>query len=209
MQKRILFLNSGGLDSLCVAKITREQYPDAYIKSLFFDFGTPNANRATVASKLISEKYCDDWEKLYFKKETPEGQVDAASLFWTDCKYLGTQVTAFPHLPFQNLYFYFMAFAYAVCNDFEYVLTGIKHDSIRKREFFIYFHKFIRSVSTFAMLELLPKLETPLMGEPKELIYHICKDDDLLEYTVSCNLEEECGHCSKCTSRAEFGIIQK
>ena len=107
------------------------------------------------------------------------------------------------HVPHFGLLLIVTAFAYAAANGFGVVMSGIKSEA-RKPEFFPYFSKVLESAKlTRSEVEL----ETPLFDAPFPLVYHIIRDDPLLQATWSCNELEACGQCVKCKLRQERGIV--
>ena len=196
---KVLMLNGGGLDSLCMAKLAREQNPDAFVQSLYVSYGLPSAPHTAKSAQRIADRYCNAHEAFYMQKQTGDQKV-SASLFTTSPTAAGN---LFRHVPHYGLLLIVTAYSYAIANGFTHILCGIKKEA-RSPEFFKYFEK---TLKTAKLTGSQPILETPLFDAEFALIHHLIKDDPLITKTWSCNEDHECGVCVKCQLRKKFAII--
>lgn len=56
MKEKIVVLNSGGFDSVCLCHYVRDQHPDAEIHSLHFEYGNRNRLMETHCAKKVCKK---------------------------------------------------------------------------------------------------------------------------------------------------------
>ena len=56
IMSKIVVLNSGGFDSVLMAHVVREEYPDTEIHDLFFDYGQKSVQQERECSTKVSEK---------------------------------------------------------------------------------------------------------------------------------------------------------
>ena len=56
MKEKIVVLNSGGFDSVCLCHWVRDNYPDAELHSLHFEYGNRNRIMETHCAKKVCRK---------------------------------------------------------------------------------------------------------------------------------------------------------
>lgn len=195
---KFLILNGGGIDSLCVAKIIKDQYPNIPTLSLYCNFGSPQRLKASKAAKLIANKYYNEHKELFLGEHKEGGTLSYANLLTANHR------VVFPIIPNLNMQLFSVGQSLGIQQNCTHMISGVKHEIFNKGAL-INYDNILKNTRLYRGL----KLEAPLFLTRFSLIYHIVKDDSLLHQTWSCNFDEECGECHKCKVRKEYGIVYK
>lgn len=187
MNDKIVVLNSGGFDSVCLMHLTRELYPSAAIHSIFFEYGNylveekyarKVANNVNAVFKKI-ELPIFDWTKNDFYKDFKQGAND--------------------YLEMRNLIFLSYALSYAESIQADFIGCAITVTA--DEQYYDTSLKFIEDFSRIAEAKNI-KIWTPYRGkEKKDMVYDLLKYKITKEDFVSCNFaldDEPCGECEKC-----------
>lgn len=177
----MIFLNSGGLDSLATAIILTEQ--GHTLRSLFLNIGQPNTVPAQAAAQKIADRYCVDHVAL---------EVFGANPITREKKE-GTAV------PFLSNFVMLVGAMYASSKGIGYVVTG---GNIASAEFNDAFMAFCRAGTITPLVVPI----RPMSDKNSDEIYPLIENDPLLKETYSCRVYPKCGGCGKCLIRKEKGI---
>jgi 7-cyano-7-deazaguanine synthase in queuosine biosynthesis len=192
---KFLLLNGGGLDSLAVAKLARQQYPDSRIESVYFGYGSPSEPKTSAGARAIAEAYCDKHDH-YNMCKNENGVITPLSNMLVPLN------QDFWGIPFWGAWLLVNGYVQATHRGMDVLLSGIWGDGYRP-EINVYLEKFM------ACSKITPKRvvhEAPLFGIDRELVNEIVKDDPIVGKTWSCNSLTACGKCRKCLFRKLFDI---
>jgi 7-cyano-7-deazaguanine synthase in queuosine biosynthesis len=207
MGKKVITLNSGGMDSLIAIKRLHERGYEQH--SVYVDLGQPNRERAKESALNIAEQYCDFHEILTLSS-------DSRSTFSTSNRIAGKfQGKHKERIPFTDLVFPVIAAVLVVCEDADFLsLGGFKpipgtpgYNSLahyNRIDHLINTHN--ENVgSKIALLQPYEDLGTSFDDVLRlALSLRITKEE--LGKTISCNSAEPCGYCMKCEMRKKYGI---
>lgn len=188
MKEKIVLLNSGGFDSVCLAYEIRAKYPEAEIHSLFFDYGQKTVNTERRCSNDVAEK-------LGFTHR----EMTIPSFSWSHCA-LTDGSSDDQYINQRNLIFLSYAISYAESIGAHLILVafikpdeGIQYYSDTSPEFV---DKINMITNTLGI-----EVEAPFIDFTKHGLlmsiarFHGIKRNDF----ISCSLSEEpCGECSDC-----------
>ena len=194
--KAILF-NSGGLDSLCTAKILRTQFPDLFIQSIFLSHGGKYEDIICETSKLVAKEYCDNHREFYFREKNSDGTFQNTGGVPLDHP-------RYKQITYRSLNLLQFGYSFALVNDFDTIFLGLK--SIDYQDNLV--PAFLKLAKTSKMREFNPnlKIEFPIWDYSQDKVFDIIKDDPLLTKVYSCMRVPECGICLKCEWRKRYGI---
>lgn len=195
---RVLWLNSGGPDSLVAAlQLRREWGDDIAYRSLYVDFNPHNRERALAGA----ETNCDllDVEDRVVLPASPGED------WW-----FFNRKNYFTH-PYLALYLHTVAAGYALHNGIEHVVSGFRGDASGPK-FPGLLQELIVMTGPGNDKDRCPILHFPLAGmEPTvEQTYRLAQEFEVpLAHTWSCNAYPPCGHCRKCAGRDFLGLPQE
>lgn len=178
----MIFLNSGGLDSLATASVLSNQ--GHTLHSLFLNLGQKNLAPAKAAAVKIASKYCvSHYTLVAFPNDnfTISGQYS---------------------VPFNTALMHIIATVYARSKGYNYIASGARG--------VVDDQKFNEALLNLLRTSHINKLVTPIRplsdkaGFPD--VYSIIQKDSLLGQTYSCRKEIKCGECDKCLLRIEYSI---
>jgi 7-cyano-7-deazaguanine synthase in queuosine biosynthesis len=192
---KFLLLNGGGLDSLAVAKLTRQQYPDAVIESIHFRCGHDSEEKLAAGARAIADAYCTTHDE-YFLAKSKDGQLVPGGDMTVTLK------NNFVGVPFWGAWLLVNGFVFATRRKADVLLTGIWADGYRP-EILTWIDKLLHSslITPFNVIH-----EAPLYGVDRALIHYIVEDDPVLDKTWSCNSSIPCRNCRKCQFRKDFNL---
>jgi 7-cyano-7-deazaguanine synthase in queuosine biosynthesis len=196
--RNILILNSGGMDSLAVAKLMRQEYPassDVSIRSLFVGTGLPNESRSRIAARAVAATYCDSHDEL-FVRQADGSEADLARPL----------VGHLFGVPYYSLMMLTFGLAYGMRHNCHYVVSGMKPDALGPGYMDALKTVLAESLSTSRSTWIKPQLLMPVLEISNDDIFSLIKDDPLFSQTVSCNQAEPCGRCGKCILRTKLGV---
>lgn len=190
----ILLLNGGGLDSLCLAKLTREQYPTDHIESIHIIYGNPAATEQSNAASKIADKYCDAHKTLTMMDGSDPLSLATNLPISSNPDFIG--------IPFYASLLFVNGYSYAVKNEYDVVLMGLKTPYTKD-----YKDALERFINMSTITKIRPKIEFPFLesGINDEAVFNYIRDD-IVSDTYSCNQSPACGVCSKCAFREDKGI---
>jgi 7-cyano-7-deazaguanine synthase in queuosine biosynthesis len=179
---KVVLLNSGGVDTLAVAKMYKDQGHEVH--SLYISLGQENNKKASTAAKKIAKEYCASHHSVEVSGLAP------------------IVINGFLTMPFQMLTIFVIGACYARQIGCDYIASGNKKQVISDN-FKQMFADYLRtSRITEPVIPMMPLAE---YGSMKE-VYDFVKDEPLLKQTVSCNHKELCKTCIKCIERQQLGI---
>lgn len=195
----IVLCNSGGLDTLVVAKILFNQGYKIY--SVHCDFGQQNRERVKTAMEYIADKYCELGKEIVFARS------DVRDSFATT-KMLKDGSNSRLRVPYTGTFFPFIAGMIAHNLEIDYLAVGIKSDVDHPIS---RYKKVIGDIIGDPSIEkgnviLFPIGHYETMDEVVErgLLEGLTIEE--MNQTVSCNQEITCGLCRKCRDRLRLGI---
>lgn len=197
MSERIIVLNSGGFDSVTLLNFVCNEYPDAEITSLFFNYQQRNL-------ELEREKARNAVKKLRPNYMINHLEVDIAPIFWTNSSlYNDTTIGGNQYMEMRNLIF--LSYALSLAENikankiFMGIIYGGNYTDTNKN--------FIEATKQYVKNILNIDFETPFSEFDKFSIAILAKAFGIkIEDTFSCNTpikNEEgnlipCGVCGDC-----------
>lgn len=180
----IVLLNSGGLDSLAVAMLLKEQ--KHIVHSLYIDLGQRSKAKGIVACRRIADAYCDSHEVI---------------VMFPDDRYL-IEMKNGPNLPFMGAALFILGSVYARSKGIDFIASGLKGDSNKDDFNTRFLHLLKASKMTKPVIPLRP---VSGMKDFKE-VFEVIKDSPIMRHTYSCNVIPKCGGCVKCKLRKKYSI---
>jgi len=181
----MLFLNSGGIDSLCTAILLKEAGNELH--SLYFNYGQKNLIPTYRSSGIIADKYCVSHEVV--------------ELF-SDGRFLVPAATGNGmNIPWLNHVTFIMGAVFAESIGAPFLASGLKEDAASDD----FNNKFVEFLKTSKIRKTIVPIR-PLSNKTFGEIYDIVKDNYILKETWSCNEFPACGVCGKCKLRKEYSI---
>jgi len=196
---RLLWLNSGGPDSLLSAAMWRRDRPDDELESVYIDHNPHNRSRALAAAVQSAEVMNATHRVL------PVGTPD---WFWTNGR-------GYFHHRFQTLFLFTLAACEAHALSLHDVLTGYKPDINSGPEYVRRFQELLNmsTMTVGSQHEQVPYFHLPLTElETHDLEATVALAEELgvsLAHTWSCNRVPACGTCVKCQGRMRVGLLQE
>jgi len=196
-------MNSGGPDSLMCAIVTHKEY-DLY--SVYIDGGVPNKIRALPIAKRIADKYCVSHEVIdignraipelsYFNKSWQK------SIFRK--RHVGKERI---NVPFQGQVFKSLSAMYAMTIGIQTIVIGEDQHIKGKEQCDLFNHW------SFNIVGLGNKINwiLPLYNYNNIQIAELVKsDEELKDYTVSCDYKVACYDCIKCARKKSMGLKEE
>lgn len=196
----VLLLNSGGLDSMVVAKILANQGYNLY--SLYIDYGMENSEQALASAKNISNKYCTLGHEVLSLHSDKRDNFSTTYRKTTDHSYAG--------IPFSGTVNALLGSLIAHNNDIGYVAGGRKNDLGNDVDYWL---ESLRTLMSTHQNYREPVIFLKPIGSyttVKETVDRGLKEGLTLEEmseTVSCPFKEPCGICLKCINRTTNGLV--
>lgn len=187
MKEKIVLLNSGGFDSVCLAHETKAKYPEAEVHSLFFDYGQKTVETERKCSMKVAEK-------LGF---TPVGMC-IPSFTWSHCA-LTDGSSDDPYINQRNLIFLSYAISYAESIGAHLILVAFIKPEDGTQYYSDTSPQFVERINTITNT-LGIVVEAPFIHRDKYELFHIARYHGInRDDFISCSLSEEpCGECSDC-----------
>lgn len=194
---RAVLLNSGGLDSLLVAKMYYDKGWEVH--SLYVDYGGFSRERELRSSRKIADKYCTSHTVVeikanYLSENPKEEHYTIRRMAHTRPIFIGA------------------AASYAHELKIDHILWGVA----RKKSGPSYFTSLDEVINDQTIGELFHiELITPLDYDSAvpEVYMALVKLHGVtieeMEETVSCHMEQRCGSCTKCITREKMGIYRE
>lgn len=185
---RIVVLNSGGFDSVCLMHEVREAYPDWDIYSLFFDYGQPNVKEERACAEKVAEKL----EAIFYEIKLPE-------FYWTRSTfYSGKETTSEDnYLEMRNLVFFSYAISLSESLEAEKIFAAVLKSfgyTDTSTEFLVY----IRNLASMKGIDF----RTPFSEMEKlDLLQTVQHFKIQPEDVFTCNYPNNgkpCGECVDC-----------
>lgn len=183
---RIVVLNSGGFDSVCLMHEVREAYPDWDIYSLFFDYGQPNVKEEKACAEKIAEKV----EATFYEIKLPE-------FYWTKSTfYSGKETTSEDnYLEMRNLVFFSYAISVAESLEAEKIFAAVLKSfgyTDTSTEFLVY----IRNIANMKGIDFITPFSDLVKVDLLSTVQHfkITPED-----VFTCNYPVQGKACGKCT----------
>lgn len=192
--EKIVVLNSGGFDSVCLMNLVREMYPGYEIHSLFFEYGQ-YSNEVEYA-KRVAEKI-----GAIFK------EISLPIFDWTknDFYMFDIKQGKNEYIEMRNLVFLSYALSYAEAIGSKCIACAI---SIGSDRYYDTSKKFLDDFETISKSKGV-SLWTPYSGKDKlDMFYDVVKFSVKIGDFYSCNSPNgdgsPCGKCDKCTEVKEL-----
>jgi len=181
----ILLLNSGGIDSLAVAKKV-SRLSTATLHSVYIDVGQLSRVPAKEAALKIAAKYCISHEVM--------------QVFPDDRYHIEYDVGR--NIPFLGAAIFMFGAIYARSRDIDFIASGLKNDGVSVE----FNEKFLSLLATSKKTKVVIPLRPLQNYSSYEEIIEDIRGDELLPETWSCNRPKKCGECPKCLKRKELSI---
>jgi|GEM_PF-5902074 len=194
MKKKAVFMNSGGPDALAAALIT---YKDYQLYSLYIDVGIPNRKRAMPVAERIADKYCGS--RHYVMTLQGEWGVPSEGYFNNYTTNPKPSRTIRINVPYQGVVFNSLAMVYAIHVQTDIIISGSRNDmSVQKQT------DLLNQASKECALGRYIDFRHVIHDiSDKEIHDIVITDEELKDYTVSCDQEEACFNCYKCDRKTE------
>jgi 7-cyano-7-deazaguanine synthase in queuosine biosynthesis len=190
--KKIVLMNSGGLDSLACAMVLKNLGFETH--SLHLGIGQMNRGPAKRAARKIAKKYCTShtYLRIFPWRRVVHLNKLSSKDFWC--------------LPFQGHIVCTIGAAWARTKDINFIASGSKVD-IWPLEADRLFEDFMRSSNLSTPVVLLRPLR---QGRDYITTFAIVQRDmEMASKTVSCRFQTwrgPCGECPKCERRKRYSI---
>lgn len=187
MKEKIVLLNSGGFDSVCLAHEVRDKYEYSEVYNLFFDYGQKTVNKEKECSRKVSDK-------LGFTHI----EISIPPFTWSHCA-LTDGSSGDQYINQRNLVFLSYAISFAESIGSDTILVAFIKPGDSDQYYTDTSPVFVEAMNSIAN-PLGINIEAPFIYKDKyELFptaryYGINRDD-----FFSCNISEEpCGECGDC-----------
>jgi len=183
-----LFLNSGGLDSLAVARWGREAGHVLY--SLFIDVGQENVELAAQGAIQIAAAEQLSHETVLVRWSGGPLLATQKGLSW-----LGT--------PFSGPVFFSLGATVARTKGLDFLVSGMRYGTEDQDTTFC--DAFVALLRTSPWTHFVTPIR-PLSGQGYDEIVARLAEDPVAHATYSCARIPRCGTCRKCETRRRYGI---
>lgn len=186
--EKIVVLNSGGFDSVCLSHEIDFENPDAHITDLFFDWGQLCLKSEEKCSKNCAEKLNHKWEKICIPKFS-----------WSDSVLTGGDNES-QYVPLRNLVFISYALSYAKAIGATKIFCAFINplDEYYEDTSPLFVDKVNSLAETFGI-----KVEAPFVTYTKDvLLKSLARNFGItIDEIHSCNFgDEPCNNCTDCES---------
>jgi len=192
--RKAVFMNSGGPDCLASVILSKDKYE---LHSLYINVGLPCHNRIQPVIKRIAEKYCVSHYEM--KVEGNWGMKDRK--YW-DEPFFPNAPETHPHqinVPSQFMIYHSLAYLYTAQNGIRKVVSGCKKEVRGKQQ-----AELLRMAQIMIRMGHTLEFDFPTYDlNDTEISKIIQTEEELKDYTVSCNHEIPCGICAKCWRKRE------
>lgn len=204
MGLRIVFQNSGGLDSMVAAKLLHDQGHELH--SVFIDVGQPSRDRAIISAKHIADLYCKKHEVITMRSDLRDTFATSNMIKTPE------ELKRLPmRIPFGSTSTSLISSMVALDEGIDYIASGTRGSMRQGLTQKQHRENIRRMLNDPSKTEKGVSIIQPLDGLDfigtvnKALEIGITKEE--LGTTVSCNLATPCGQCYKCKEREAHGII--
>lgn len=183
----LVYLNSGGVDSLAAGLIMKKK--GHVLRSLYIDFGQDNTKPAQKAARKIAKKLCKSHYVMTLKGKW-QFRVEGSLLKKS--------------VPFQSILVTDLAKLYCLKIKADGITGGMCREGDENPMIPREYNKIFEGGGRKH------KVIWPVYKMNKKKIMKIAsKDKELFDITVGCNVNPPCGDCPKCNNRKLYGFAEK